>query len=63
MILFLASKATEGLARVIDLRAVRTKWFGSLMKCLAAGLYVEVPGIVTKDYLTAIKEKRRSRSR
>jgi len=35
MILFVASRAVEGLVRVIECRAVLTRCVGSLMKCLA----------------------------
>jgi hypothetical protein len=34
-ILFSLSSASEGFVRVSELRAVRTRWFGSVKKCLA----------------------------
>jgi len=37
MIFCEASKATEGLVRVMECRAVRTRWVGSVRKCFAIG--------------------------
>lgn len=46
MILLEASRATAGLVRVMEWRAVWTRWVGSLMKCLAGGIEVFVSGMV-----------------
>jgi hypothetical protein len=49
-ILFSASRATEGLVRGMEARAVLTRWVGSFMKCFAKV-------IVSLDYTLFFHEK------
>jgi len=70
MTLFSVSRAVVGLVRVMDFRAERTSWVGSLMKCLASisvsrllyplDLFAHLHDMVPAYYTTSSHLQRRS---
>lgn len=58
MILLWASRARDGLVRVIDWRAVLTRWVGSLMKCLVDAMVMCVVWCFTAEGKSVLLRRR-----